>query len=287
MKLVLGTAQFAGNYGVTSKLTRHPAEGCAQVLTAAKNLEISAIDTAVNYSGVEALLGSYNVDAFKVITKLPPCGVSYGEVNGWVRNIITSSMTKLGVRSLYGVLLHRAEDWLSQKGSLVRALVELKEEGVVENVGVSIYEPDLLEELQAHQKLDLIQAPYNLLDRRLEKSGWLQRLHDQGVIVHTRSIFLQGLLLARSSNLPPSMAACSADIVRVHKYLLAEDLDAVAASLSIASNDPRVDGLVVGVETPSQLGEVALAFKHSQELELDVDFSSYNLDLIDPRRWKK
>ena len=35
----------------------------------------------------------------------------------------------------------------------------------------------------------------NIIDRRLELSGWLERLSDEGVEVHARSVFLQGLLL--------------------------------------------------------------------------------------------
>lgn len=287
MKLVLGTAQFAGSYGITTDLMRHPGEGSMQVLAAAENVGISTIDTAVNYSGVEALLGVHGVANFKVITKLPPCNVGESDVNAWVRKVVASSLTRLGIGSLYGVLLHRSEDWLSKRGSLARALGELREEGVVENIGVSIYEPDLLEQLQQHTKLDLIQAPFNLLDRRLEKSGWLQRLHDQGVIVHTRSVFLQGLLLAKPSQLPERIADWPKDLVRVHEYFQTEGLDSITACLSLASNDPRIDGLIVGVESASQLEQVAFAFTKSRGLDLDRDFATTNLELIDPRRWKK
>ena len=42
---------------------------------------------------------------------------------------------------------------------------------------------------------DLVQAPVNLLDRRMVRSGWLPRLSRLDTALHVRSVFLQGLLL--------------------------------------------------------------------------------------------
>ena len=44
-------------------------------------------------------------------------------------------------------------------------------------------------------EFDLVQAPFNILDRRLATSGWLAKLAAMGTEVHVRSVFLQGLLL--------------------------------------------------------------------------------------------
>jgi preprotein translocase subunit SecY len=65
----------------------------------------------------------------------------------------------------------------------------------VRKIGASIYNPLDLEEMSKTFRFDLIQAPFNLVDRRLQKTGWLKKLKDKGVEIHTRSAFLQGLLL--------------------------------------------------------------------------------------------
>ena len=71
----------------------------------------------------------------------------------------------------------------------------LKEEGIVKKIGCSIYSPDELNFILNSLDVDIIQAPLNLLDRRLIDSGWLSKLKSYGIEVHTRSSFLQGLLL--------------------------------------------------------------------------------------------
>ena len=43
--------------------------------------------------------------------------------------------------------------------------------------------------------IDLIQIPLNLFDRRFEKQGYLEKFKKKHIEIHTRSIFLQGLLL--------------------------------------------------------------------------------------------
>ena len=44
-----------------------------------------------------------------------------------------------------------------------------------------------------HYDFDVIQCPYNILDRRIISSGWYDKLK-KGIEIHVRSIFLQGLL---------------------------------------------------------------------------------------------
>ena len=50
--------------------------------------------------------------------------------------------------------------------------------------------------------LDIIQIPFNIFDRRLLESGMIDILHDQGIEIHSRSVFLQGLLLMSEKDRP-------------------------------------------------------------------------------------
>ena len=47
-------------------------------------------------------------------------------------------------------------------------------------------------------KIDIVQLPINIIDRRFVKSAWLRRLKKNNVEIHARSVFLQGLLLSKS-----------------------------------------------------------------------------------------
>ncbi len=59
---------------------------------------------------------------------------------------------------------------------------------------MSIYAPIELDDLDQRYKLDVVQAPSNLLDRRLIASCWMCRLADRGAELHASSVFLRGLL---------------------------------------------------------------------------------------------
>src|SRR5690606_40521399 len=61
---------------------------------------------------------------------------------------------------------------------------------------------DELSRIPELETFDLIQAPLNILDKRLITSGWLQRLRERHIEVHARSIFMQGLLLMEPCERP-------------------------------------------------------------------------------------
>ena len=67
---------------------------------------------------------------------------------------------------------------LDQRGSaLTKRLLDLKDRGTVEKIGVSVSGPDDLDALSPRFAFDLVQAPFNVIDRRTATSGWLHRLH--------------------------------------------------------------------------------------------------------------
>ena len=76
----------------------------------------------------------------------------------------------------------------------------MKRQGLVNKIGI-LYGPDDLDKLAGFD-FDIVQAPMNIIDRRLKNSGWLERLNNKGIETHIRSAFLQGLLLMPPDNRP-------------------------------------------------------------------------------------
>ena len=68
-KIVLGTAQFSNNYGVTNKEFLNDYK-IRKILQESLKFRIKTIDTAPNYKGVEKKLGMFNLKSFKLITKV-------------------------------------------------------------------------------------------------------------------------------------------------------------------------------------------------------------------------
>lgn len=174
-----------------------------KILNLALDHGVDMIDTAIAYGDSERILGKVGINPFKVVTKLPPCNVRPIEVKNWAYRLVQESLARLKVDSLDGILLHRSQDLLSGLGiELVDVLTKLRIDGLVKKIGISVYDPSELEAMIGEFALDIVQAPSNLVDRRFERSGWLSRLKTWNIQVHTRSTFLQGLLLMSRHAIP-------------------------------------------------------------------------------------
>ena len=133
-------------------------------------------------------------------------------------------------------------------------------------------------------KLDIIQAPLNLIDRRLETSGWLSKLHKSGVEIHTRSSFLQGLLLMPRHAIPSKFKAWNILWDDWDTWLHDNKISPINACLSYVLSFPEIDKVVVGVDTPSQLIEI-IGAATGATINSYPDINSDIVDLINPANW--
>ena len=289
MKLALGTAQFGMPYGITNRTGQLSAEQTADVLSLAYAQGISVLDTAMAYGDAECRLGNTGVQHFQVVTKLPPIPLALPaemtDAGAWAKEEFAASLQRLGLSCVYGLLLHRPSDLLGQHGKiLLRAMQDLQDQGLVEKLGISVYSPNELEPLLKLARWGIVQAPLNLIDRRLQTTGWLHRLKDSGVEVHTRSAFLQGLLLTNASALPPQFSEWL-DLWRAwDQWQLATGCSALTASLAYPLSLPEVNRVVVGVEGSEQLLGILAALRSPvpegwPHIDSDVE------KLINPSQW--
>lgn len=207
------------------------------------------------------------------------------DVAGLLQQSVKASLERLRIPKLHGLLLHRAPQLAGPRGdALFRALVALKENGHVDKIGVSIYGPEELDILWPHFQFDLVQAPFNILDRRLATSGWLARLHEAGTEIHVRSVFLQGLLLMDAGKRPPMFTRWQPLWEQWERWLAREALTPLQASLGFVLSHPEFDRVVVGVETLQQLREI-LAGTQAPGALPPSELMSEDQDLINPTRW--
>lgn len=287
MRLALGTAQFGLRYGIANQVgqvTRSSAKAMLQLATANG---IDVLDTAIAYGESETCLGELGTKGFKLVTKLPAVPDGCTDVNGWIQEQAASSLTRLGVSEVYGLLLHRPQQLLGAEGkTLYQILQGLKEAGWVQKVGVSIYAPSELEALTQRYRFDLVQAPFNLVDRRLHASGWLQKLKDGGVEIHTRSAFLQGLLLMSRDSIPKKFSPWADLWVKWHAWLSHHAVSAVHACLAFPLSFPEIDRVVVGADSVSQLKQIISAATSVASIDLpDLHCDAENL--INPALWNQ
>jgi aryl-alcohol dehydrogenase-like predicted oxidoreductase len=284
-RLALGTVQFGLPYGIANQAGQVSRPEARKMLQLAAAKGVDTLDTAIAYGESETCLGEVGCQDFKLVTKLPAVPDRCNDINYWINDQVSSSLGRLGTSSVYGLLLHRSEQLLGLDGEVIfQALKDLKEAGLVQKIGISIYSPDELDELIPRYQFDLVQAPFNLVDRRICKSGWLQRLKQEGVEVHTRSVFLQGLLLMHRSDIPKKFAPWSKLWNDWHDWLERHSVTAVQACLAYPLSFSEVDRVIVGADSVSQLRQIIIAAISAASDDLP-DIHCDAESLLNPSEW--
>jgi aryl-alcohol dehydrogenase-like predicted oxidoreductase len=285
-KLVLGTAKFGQKYGISHKYQQPEENEISKILEFARASGVLTLDTAMNYGSSESILGKLGISDFSSITKLSPLPLHEVEIHSWLEDKIKQSLKNLRVDKLYGLLVHRTSDLIEDRGGdLIDALGRIKEEGLVDKIGISAYSPSEVTKIRRKFKFNLIQIPLNIFDRRFEDSNVLQILKTENVEIHARSIFLQGLLLLPRNEIPDKFNRWVNQWDKYHSFLLKEEVNPIEACLSYPFSLPELDKVVVGVDSVSQLKAIVRLvqsdFKSLDTLQLKTD----EKNLIDASLW--
>ena len=285
MKLALGTVQFGQSYGVANKAGQVSAADAKTILEYAASNGIKMLDTAIGYGDSEQRLGEIGIPDWQVVSKIPAVPDGCGDISGWVSESVRSSLQRLGVQRLYALLLHKPKQLLGADGGRIyAALQQLKENGLVQKIGVSIYAPVELDDLYQRYKFDVVQAPFNLLDRRLIESGWMSRLADRGVELHVRSIFLQGLLLMPPHERPVKFNRWQALWTAYSEWLRAAKLTPLQACVRYSLSFPEISRVIVGVDSSDQLRTIVEA-AGGPMLVPPSALQVHDCDLLNPSVW--
>ena len=286
-KLVLGSVQFGMNYGISNQKGKTNFSEVKEILNFAKKSKINLIDTAIAYGDSEEILGKTGINNFNFISKLPKIPKNCRDVDYWVQDNIEASLIKLRVQNLYGLLIHDTKDLTGTFGKkLANSIQKIRSNGLIKKTGISIYDTSEIEIALKILKLDLVQAPLNIIDRRLEISGILSKLKSLKVEVHTRSTFLQGLLLLPQEKIPFQFNRWSNIWDQWFLELKKKNLDPIEVCLSYPMSLPEVDRIVIGVNNLDQLKKL-IKLSKSKILNHDFSFmiSNDNL-LINPTNWE-
>lgn len=285
-RLALGTAQFGMAYGIANAAGQPDRDTVSEILGVAQASGIDTLDTAIAYGESETVLGQVGVSNWKVVTKLPPVPEEVNDIAGWMEQQVTGSLMRLGIGHLHGLLLHApAQMHEARAEPIARGLERIAAQGLVGRVGVSIQNPDHdFPAVLRHMVPGLIQAPFNLLDHTLVTQGWAARLRAMGCQIHTRSAFLQGLLLMEPASRPAWCARYTDHFKVWDDWRERHGIEATAACLRFVLTALDVDYAVIGVDTPAQL--VALLDVGDALLpELPNWPGPADRDLITPSRW--
>jgi aryl-alcohol dehydrogenase-like predicted oxidoreductase len=285
-RLAIGTAQFGQRYGIANRGGGVTIDQARSILEVAASAGIDTLDTAMAYGDCEAWLGKIGVERWRVVSKLPAVSESCKDLAGWAQHRVHSSLKTLGIERLHALLLHSPGQLLGPQGdALYRALIRLREQGLTKKIGVSVYGPAELESYIRRFDLDITQAPFNVVDRRLLSSGLLTVLQQSGVEIHARSVFLQGLLLMNAESRPAAFGRWQPLWERWQQWLAQQNVTALQAAVSFALSRPEIDRVIVGIDCCRHLDDILDIARAPLALVFPRDLESTESALIDPSQW--
>lgn len=284
MKIILGGAQFGIKYGSFNNKTININELKKITNLSIKN-KISIIDTSFNYKNSHHTISELNLKKFKIITKIK---LDKKRNIKYLYNMVTNSLKKLKIKNFYSILIHDYKDLLSKNGKFfLKQLYELKKNGLVKKIGISIYCPGDLRKIWNFWKPEIIQAPLNVFDRRIVTSGWLKKIKKNKIQFIARSIFLQGLLL---NDLTKNCKNYSK--FRKHKNILGswlnwckkKKISPVKGCLDYVKKFSNIDYIVLGFNSFSHFKQILGEYNKKKD-HIPNTFNSKSNNLIDPRKW--
>jgi aryl-alcohol dehydrogenase-like predicted oxidoreductase len=286
-QLVLGTVQFGLDYGITNTAGEIPDDAVVEMLEFAQSQGIHIFDTAADYGNSQQRLG-----------QLAPTGSTPGYVTKFSlpvdgseptkANIFHDSMNLLQVENLYGVLFHKLTDLSDPRfESTMNILRSARDTGLISRIGVSIYNlEDLKLALEVFPDLDLLQLPANILDLNLLESDEVLQLKENGVEVHVRSVFLQGLLLADPNQLASFFEPLKPALIQLNKIASDSGKNVLELVLAKIRRHDAVDAVVIGATTVHELEEITRGWNSGSDFN-DFELPSVSQEILDPRKWPK
>lgn len=290
MKLGLGTVQFGLRYGVSNRNPPPGDEEVQQILIAASRAGVTVLDTAPAYGDSELRLGQLIAPQapWRLFTKTHPLRRTRlsAEDAELLVSAFHKSLKELKRARIAGLLVHHADDLLSEGGELLwRAMERLREQGLVERIGASFYTLDQLQAVEQRYPLSVIQVPANVFDRRFTDSPLVQRLRTAGCEVHARSTFLQGVLLMDPARITGSLRPY-VDVVRKFQAT-ARDCGMTPLQAAVQHMErSAVDHYVVGVTSLREFREVLEAASKGPGDDIFAEFTCQDPALLDPSRWR-
>jgi aryl-alcohol dehydrogenase-like predicted oxidoreductase len=301
VEFVLGAAQLGLAYG-RANVTGKPSHDAALALVRKSyDCGVTAFDTARAYGDSEERLGeALQGRATHIVTKLSPLRTLDADappdaVRDAVDESVATSMTALRQDRLETLLLHDARHLDGYGGAIWARLKEHQAASRILSLGISIGTPQEASRALADPAVRHIQLAANLLDWRWHEAGIAHAIAERDdIIVHIRSVFLQGILVADACVWPRVEGVNATALLQSMANMARELKRESVADLALAYIRAQdwADGAVLGMETEDQL-QTNLRLFAKPPLTVDecafVDHARPRVPaaLLDPPEWRK
>ncbi len=290
----LGTAALAASYGPPGREREAADRDLAfRVIGRAVEAGVNFIDTAPTYGEAERWVGEVVGPTSCVIaTKLlsPSDGwlsLDEAAVRSAVRSSVESSLAALRRDRVDLLQVHNADVDLLERGHVVKAMEELREEGLIELIGASVYgNANALAAVQS-SSIDVVQVAYSALDRRPDQEV-IPLAGISGTSVIARSVLLRGVLSVAGRDLGAQFAPLQRAADAFREAMGATWTTLPGAAAAWATTKPGLSCVLLGPRDDVELEELlagAGEFLDAARSVGDHWHADLPAELLDPTRW--
>lgn len=296
-KIALGTVELGVDYGIQSPndYGKPTEEESKEIIELAYKNGINLYDTAPGYK-TERLLGTTlnGLNSWLMTKVLMPPYETENEIKRMIHEDIYNSAMQLHPNdylenySIPIVLLYNPTVEQIKAGIATEVLKTSKQYGFVELIGASVYtEEEALAVIDTHD-FDIIQVPYNILDRRMANRVF-PAAHKANMLVVVRSVLLKGVLTKKALYLPSELSELRDIVLYIKDTIAHGNWDVLSdVSLRYCLFNPNIDSVIIGVRTQQEL-MVALESLNwkvpNDVVSLIESINIENKKLLAPRNW--
>lgn len=280
--LVLGTANFGEQYGISteSALTSKQVD---EILTWS-SLRIAELDTSLDYKGSHTAISAYSKE-FSITTKI---NLGVLKKPSETPLTVTRIRRELCKDKVERILLrpHPKDRLFTLKA--IEELDKLKSNGIIMDLGLSIYETDELDYFINNVRPPMtFQVPLNLFNRSFQEVIDSNQERYRDFNYYVRSIFLQGLLLLNPEEVPSKLKEAVEPLVLLKKELSKVGLSPLEATIMFIKSQQWVDGVVIGIRSLDELKRNFELFYEGNVCDMSFLKTLPNTPsrISDPRKW--
>ena len=287
-KTILGTVQFGLDYGVNNIKGKPSFETVKKILDTGYSKGIFMLDTAESYGDSQEIIGRYHKQTdnkFKIITKFSAFRKDLPEK---IIKRVEANIKTLNIDTLYCYMYHSFSDFILFYERDICGIKDLKKTGLIKKLGVSVYTNEELEKVLEFKEVDLIQLPFNIFDNNNLRGKIILKAKSNGIEVHTRSTFLQGLFFKDPNELKKSLNPLKKSLNLMKDISKNNNISIQNLALGYVYSQKNIDNVLIGVDNVEQL-EMNINSVNNKLSILNINkiekIKIMDITLLNPSNW--
>jgi aryl-alcohol dehydrogenase-like predicted oxidoreductase len=287
-KLCLGTVKVgvpSYGYSITNRSDDHNT-----LFLRATEIGITSFDTSPRYANSENIVGRF-VEKYRkklfISTKIDSLNINNNRVIYKMRESVLRSIENLNIEFLDLCYLHQNELSIISNKYILDGLNKLKQEGLINNIGASVYSVEELDYILKSNNFDWVQIPVNILD-----TSFYNRIveSDSTIKIAARSIFLQGIMFNTEAikNYIPDADEIIILLERIKLLGRSYNLKLIDLAIAYVCSLQSISQVIVGTTNVKNLNQAECSSKIllNKEITGFLDkISKINKPWTNPRMW--